>query len=144
MKRRRYMAEILPIRRKTLYNQSINQSINKWNNKAYRWWLNKTGFIQGEVLSVILFKMSANYLIIQILNIYQKNCSRIVYFAHVRGMFQNYNKHSIVFKPPPPLLVFARPFPGKYPLSSLDTLFRPKSDETFFILLNIGIPIVCW
>ena len=26
--RRRYMAEILPIRRKTLYNQSINQSIN--------------------------------------------------------------------------------------------------------------------
>ena len=26
---RRYMAEILPIRRKTLYRQSINQSINQ-------------------------------------------------------------------------------------------------------------------
>ena len=29
---RRYMAEILPIRRQTLYNQSINQSINYYRS----------------------------------------------------------------------------------------------------------------
>ena len=29
-KGRRYMAEILPIRRKTLYNQSINQSMDRY------------------------------------------------------------------------------------------------------------------
>ena len=31
---RRYLAEILPIRRKTLYNQSINH-ISEWNLKQY-------------------------------------------------------------------------------------------------------------